>query len=299
MRAATLRHLGTLPVALFLALFFAAPLANLLAYSFLTYKGLAGASWPLTMANILQALQLKHGLTFLKSLALSGGVTLACFILGLSSAFHLAKKIPKKRQYFFLFLLTLPFWTSSLSRLYGWYFLLGAHGPINSLLMQVGLIHEPLPLLFNTGACFVGLLYNNLPYMILPVYGVLSRMDNDLLEAAQDLFAGKWQLWRHVIIPLAAPGWIAGGLLVLIASLTDFITIEVLSGAKHLFAASLIQNQFLIVRNWPLGSALTLAFFLMSLAVLGLGLGLLSKKFPYALRRERLLSELGEGLAHG
>ncbi|MEK6544095.1 MAG: ABC transporter permease [Elusimicrobiota bacterium] len=294
-----LRTTGLLPVGAFVTCLFLIPLLNMFAYSFLTQKGFADASLPWTLANLIEAMTVKNLGIFLKSLAISTSVAMTAFVLGLGCAFHLAKRVSKRRQYVFLFLLTLPFWTSSLARLYGWYFFLGASGPLNGLMMWLGVTSKPLNLLFNEGAYFLGLLYNNITYMILPLYGIFAKIDDDLIQAATDLYASQWRLWTEVLIPMTSPGWIAGGLLVLISSLTDFVTAEVLCGSKNLFAANLIQNQFLVARNWPLGSAMALGFFILSLTALGAALLFVAHKIPYSMRRERWLATLGESLTNG
>jgi spermidine/putrescine transport system permease protein len=144
--------------------------------------------------------------------------------------------------------------------------ILRAEGLINNVLMDLHVIHEPLRLLYTPLAVLIGLVYGELPFMILPLYAVLERMDRSLLEAAQDLGADRWHTFRRVTLPLSAPGLAAGGMLVFIASLGAFITPDLLGGARTLMVGNLIQNQFAVVRDQPFGSAVA---FLLTAAALG------------------------------
>ncbi|HRW08794.1 MAG TPA: ABC transporter permease, partial [Caldilineaceae bacterium] len=157
------------------------------------------------------------------------------------------------------------FWTNFLIRTYAWRVILGNDGPINSILMAVGLIGEPLPLLFTPFAVMVGLLYGYMPFMVLPLYAAIDRIDFSLVEAAQDLYASGWQAFRKVVFPLSMPGVIAGSILVFIPSLGAFVTPDLLGGAKTVMIGNLIQSQFLTARDWPFGSSFSV---LLMLAVL-------------------------------
>jgi spermidine/putrescine transport system permease protein len=227
----------------------------------------------------------------------ASAVTAVTFALGLGCAWYLAKEVSGKKQMTLLFLLVLPFWTSSLARLYGWFFLLGASGPVSRGLAALGAIPEPKTLLFNGPVFFLGLVYNTLPYMVLPLYGVLSRLDDDCLQAAADLYARPRDLWIRVILPLSAPGWMAGAVIVWISALGDFITAEVLYGSKKVFTANLIQSQFLVARNWPLGSALTLTLLAAVALALGAGYVLTRRCLPHVFRKNELLLGFESGAA--
>jgi spermidine/putrescine transport system permease protein len=152
----------------------------------------------------------------------------------------------------------LPFWTSFLVRTYAWMFLLRDTGLLNTLLQKVGLIHSPLPLLYNEGAVILGLVYGYLPFTVLPLYATLERLDRTLLEAAADLGAKPWAALTRVTIPLSAPGIRAGAILVFIPCLGAYLTPDLLGGGKSVMIGNLIQNQFTTARDWPFGSAVSL-----------------------------------------
>jgi spermidine/putrescine transport system permease protein len=162
----------------------------------------------------------------------------------------------------------LPFWTSFLVRTYAWMFLLRDTGLINTLLQAAGIIRQPLPLLYNDGAVFIGLVYGHLPFAILPLYATLERMDKALLEAAADLGARPWDALLRVVIPLTAPGFRAASLLAFIPSLGAYLTPDLLGGGKSVMAGNLIQNQFTTARDWPFGSAVSLLLMAIITAIL-------------------------------
>ena len=152
----------------------------------------------------------------------------------------------------------LPFWTSFLVRTYAWMFLLRDTGLINTALQALGLIREPLPLLYNDGAVLLGLVYGYLPFMVLPLYATLERLDPALLEAAADLGARPWTTLTRVLIPLSAPGIRAGAMLVFIPCLGAYLTPDLLGGGRTVMIGNLVQNQFTTARDWPFGSAVSM-----------------------------------------
>ena len=174
----------------------------------------------------------------------------------------------------------LPFWTSFLVRTYAWLFILRDTGLINTLLLRMHVIHAPLQLLYNDAAVLTGLVYNFLPFFVLPMYATLERLDESLLEAAADLGARHFAtLWR-VVIPVSAPGIAAGCVLVFIPCLGAYLTPDLLGGGKTVMIGNLIQNQFTTARDWPFGSAASLVLMLASALLLG------------ALMRSRVAKEL-------
>lgn len=244
------------PTAGVIALFFLAPLAILLAYTLLTRGAYGGASPPWTLENW----QRLAGPLYLGILARSFLVALVstaiCLLLGFPLALFIARA--GRRKHLYLYLVILPFWTSFLVRTYAWMFLLRDTGLINSALMALGLISEPLPLLYNYWAVILGLVYGYLPFMVLPLYATLENMDRGLIEAAADLGARPWQTLRRVVIPLAMPGIRAGSILVFIPCLGAYLTPDLLGGGKTILIGTLIQNQFTGARDWPFGAALSL-----------------------------------------
>jgi spermidine/putrescine transport system permease protein len=167
-------------------------------------------------------------------------------------------------------LVVVPFWTSFLIRTYAWMFILRSEGLLNLVLVGSGLLRHPLELLYTQTAVMIGLVYGELPFMILPLYASLEKLDRSLLEAASDLGAGRVQTFRRVTFPLTLPGLAAGVVLVFIPSLGQFVVSDLLGGARSMLLGNLIQNQFAVARNQPFGAALA---FELTAAVLLLLLG--------------------------
>jgi spermidine/putrescine transport system permease protein len=178
----------------------------------------------------------------------------------------IARAGPKRNLY--LNLVMLPFWTSFLIRTYAWMFLLRDTGLLNSVLLALHVIREPLPLLFNNSAVILGLVYGYLPFMVLPLYATLEKLDPALLDAAQDLGANEWVTFWKVIVPLSRSGIVAGCLLVFIPCLGAYLTPDLLGGGKTLMVGNLVQNQFTTARDWPFGSAVSLLLMAAVLVVL-------------------------------
>ncbi|HVW84990.1 MAG TPA: ABC transporter permease, partial [Bryobacteraceae bacterium] len=174
----------------------------------------------------------------------------------------------RRRKNLYLQLVLLPFWTSFLVRTYAWLFLLRDTGLINTALMGLHWIHDPLPLLYNDGAVLLGLVYNFLPFFVLPLYATLERLDPALVEASADLGAGPASTLLRVILPLSAPGIAAGAVLVFIPCLGAYLTPDLLGGGKSIMAGNLIQNQFTTARDWPFGAAASLVLMTASAAML-------------------------------
>jgi spermidine/putrescine transport system permease protein len=160
----------------------------------------------------------------------------------------------------------IPFWTNFLVRTYAWMFILRTEGLLNTLLLGLGVITTPLDLLYTDRAVLIGLVYGYLPFMVLPLYATLERLDPALVEAARDLYANQWSVFWRVIVPLAKPGIIAGCLLVFIPSLGAFLTPDLLGGARNMMVGNLIQHEYLVVRDWPLGSAISLMLLVIVIA---------------------------------
>ncbi|MDG6894440.1 spermidine/putrescine ABC transporter permease PotB [Volucribacter amazonae] len=196
------------------------------------------------------------------SLYMSGIATIICLIIGYPFAFMISK-INRKYRPFLLFLVILPFWTNSLIRIYGMKIFLGVKGILNNSLIALGIIDEPIRILNTEIAVIIGLVYILLPFMILPLYATIEKLDLRLLEAAKDLGANAIQRFIHVIIPLTMPGIVAGCLLVLLPAMGMFYVADLLGGAKVLLVGNVIKSEFLISRNWPFGSAISIALTLL------------------------------------
>ena len=235
---------------------FLAPLAIIVVYSLLTRGAYGGFSLPWSAESYARLVDPLYLTILFRSFWISAVATAGCLILGFPLASFISSSGPRKNLY--LSLVILPFWTSFLVRTYAWMFLLRDTGLINSLLEWTGIIHQPLPLLYNDGAVIVGLVYSYLPFMVLPLYATLERLDRNLLEAAADLGARPWQTLTRVVIPLCAPGIRAGAILVFIPCLGAYLTPDLLGGGKSVMIGNLIQNQFTTARDWPFGSAVSL-----------------------------------------
>ncbi|HMK78708.1 MAG TPA: ABC transporter permease [Xanthobacteraceae bacterium] len=204
---------------------------------------------------------------FLRSIMLAASTTVITFLIAFPTALWIATRPPRWRI-LLVFLVTVPFWTNLLVRNFAWILLLRDGGIIDGSLNGLGIIHGPMEVLYTPYATAIGLTYSFLPYMILPIYVSLEKLDRRLIEAAFDLGADRWQALRRVILPLSMPGIVGGAILVFVPGLGAFISPELLGGAKSMMIGSLIQEQFGQARNWPFGAAL--AFVLLALVFLAL-----------------------------
>ncbi len=194
---------------------------------------------------------------FVRSLVQATLATGLCVAIGLPLAWYMATRDRRLRQALLL-LVTIPFWTSLLIRTYCWVLLLRDNGLVNTVLTATGLTRAPITFLYSDGAVLLGLVYASLPFMVLPIYGALERVDPRVVEAAYDLYAGRRAVLRHVVWPLARPGVAAGVALVLIPSLGAFLAPDILGGGKKLMIGTLIQQQFSSGRDWSFGAALSM-----------------------------------------
>ncbi len=247
-----------------------APLGIVLAYSLLTRSPYGSISKPWTLDNYSRLADPLYLAIFLRSVWIAAAATILCLLLGFPLALFLSRS--GKRKNLYLTLVILPFWTSFLIRTYAWMFLLRDTGLINSILLRLGLIHQPLPLLYNYGAVLLGLVYAYLPFAVLPLYATLERLDPSLLEASADLGARPWQTLLRVTLPLAAPGFLAASVLIFIPCLGAYLTPDLLGGGKTVLIGNLINNQFTTARDWPFGSATSLGLMAVVLVLLLLGL---------------------------
>lgn len=260
------------PTWLALGIFFLLPLAIMLVISFAQRGTYGGIERPENLRhyldnyrNSLQPIYLK---IFWRSIWLAIVTTVLCIIVSYPVAYYIAIAAKPRHKNLLLALVVIPFWTSFLIRTYAWILILRTEGLINTMLMGLHVVHHPLPLLDNEFSVLIGLVYGELPFMILPLYASLEKLDRTLLEAAGDLGAsGAGAFWR-VTIPLTLPGIIAGIVLVFIPSLGQFIISDLLGGAKSILVGNLIQNQFTFARNKPFGSAVAFELTAMVLAML-------------------------------
>jgi spermidine/putrescine transport system permease protein len=254
------------PARVWSALFLAAPLAIVCVYSLLTRGDYGGVEYPWTGENYSRLVDPLYLAILWRSLWVATLSTVLCGVLGFPLALFIARA--KRHRNLLLQLVLLPFWTSFLVRTYAWLFILRDTGLINTLLLRIGLIHTPVQLLYNDAAVVTGLVYNFLPFFVLPVYATLERLDPSLPEAAADLGSKPFTTLRRVIIPLSAPGIAAGAVLVFIPCLGAYLTPDLLGGGKTVMLGNLIQNQFTTARDWPFGSAASLTLMLASALLL-------------------------------
>ena len=264
-----LRAALTVPYA-WLLLFFLAPFAIIVKISladpllalppFTPLIDWAAQGWEriyLTLDNYLFLFQDRYyAVIYLSSIKLAAISTLLCLLLGYPMAYFIARQ-PARWRNLLLLGIILPFWTSFLLRVYAWIGLLNTHGVINNLLQWLGLTDQPLPLIYNDFAVYLGIVYSYLPFMILPLYGTLEKQALDLQDAAADLGARRWQVFLDVTLPLSLPGVIAGSLLVFIPAIGEFIVPALLGGSDTLMIGRALWDEFFINRDWPVASAVS------------------------------------------
>ena len=198
-----------------------------------------------------------YALVYFKSVMLAMTAMLLCLLLGFPMAYGIARSSPTTRS-ILLLLIVLPFWISFLLRVYAWMGLMNNYGVINNTLMWLGVIDQPIQIMYTDFAIFVGLAYSYLPFMVLPLYASLERMDLDLVEAAQDLGASRTQAFWDITWPLARPGVIAGCMLVFIPAMGEYVIPYLLGGPESLLIGRVLFDEFFVNRDWPLASAVAI-----------------------------------------
>ncbi|MBA2654656.1 MAG: spermidine/putrescine ABC transporter permease PotB [Gammaproteobacteria bacterium] len=216
---------------------------------------------PFTVTNYLHLFNNAYVKIFLKSFEIAGLSTLLCLLIAYPFAYLIAQTKVKYRS-LLLLLVIIPFWTSSLIRTYAIMALLKTKGILNQFLLITGIIHHPLQLLYTETAVFIGLVYDLLPFMILPLYANIEKLDHTLVDAARDLGAKKITIFLRIILPLTMPGILAGIMLVFLPAMTLFFVPVMLGGSKTMLLGNLIQNQFLTSNNWPMGAATSVCLLL-------------------------------------
>ncbi|KAA0914931.1 ABC transporter permease [Aquicoccus porphyridii] len=263
------RWLLSLPAIAIIVCAAAGPLLVMVIYSFLTPGDYGNVKWEFSLEGWMNTIVQRdifddtliwadaHLSIFWRSFSLSLITTILTLIIGVPTAWFVATQPPGRRE-FWLFLVTVPFWTNLLVRTIAIQELIRSEGVINLVLLKIGIIDEPLQMMFTDFAIGFGMTYVYLPLMVLPVYAAVDKLDFRLVEAAHDLYASRWTAFRRVILPLIKPGIIAGSILVFVPCLGAYVTPRVLGGGKNLMFGNLIELQFGAGRNWPLGAALSL-----------------------------------------
>jgi len=267
------------PGMLMLIALFLVPIVLVTIYSVLTGDTYGGVKWELSPAAYkrligmpdLDELRDTWELTYLwiifKSIGLAAVTAIIALIVGYPAAFYIARR-GEKQKYFLLFLVTLPFFANALVRMYAWILILRKDGILNNALQGLGLINEPLQMIYTPGAVAVAMLYQYLPFMVLPLFASIEKLDGSMIEASFDLGARRFTTFRRVVLPMTMPGVVAGLVLVFVPALGNFVAPTLIGGGKDLYLSTLLAQAFLTARDWPFGSAV--ATFLSVVVVLAL-----------------------------
>lgn len=240
------------PYIVWSTIFIVIPLLIVLFFSF-TIKTSDGYSF--SLENYTRLLNPQYGKIFLRSVKLAGLSTIACLLVGYPVAYIISKISPSKRN-LVIMLFIVPMWMNFLLRTYAWLPILGKNGLINNLLGYIGV--GPISFLYNDGAVLLGMIYNFLPFMVLPIYTVLTKMDQNLIDAASDLGADRKQIFSKVIFPLSLPGVITGITMVFMPAVSTFVISSLLGGGQYMLLGNLIEQQFTTMGNWNFGSAISI-----------------------------------------
>lgn len=255
------------PATLFLMVFFAIPLGIMVVTSFLAPGLYGGVEWEFYPHNFGRILGFADPAfeeydpiylsIFFRSVRIAIVTVIAALLVAYPAAFY-SSRLPDRWKNFCIFLITLPFFASLIVRLFVWVMILRPTGLINETLMSLGIILRPLDMIYTDGAIVLGMVYVFLPFMFMPVYASIEKLDWRLVQASLDLGAGPVRTFFRIVLPLTAPGIAAGSVIVFIPSLGNFVVPAVLGGAKVMMLGNLIEGQFLSARNWPFGSALAM-----------------------------------------
>jgi len=266
-RKTTNNWLLSMPALALLVFAAAGPLLIVLIYSFLTAGSYGGVVWEFATEAWFRVMFTRdifddtvslsdaHLSIFWRSVQLSFLTTMICLFVGFPTAYYIATRPPKTRN-IWLFLITIPFWTNLLIRTFAILELIRNKGVINNLLIGLGIITEPIKMLYTDLAILIGMTYVYLPLMVLPIYASMERFDFRFVEAGFDLYATRLKVLRKIILPIIKPGIIAGSILVFVPSLGAYVTPRILGGGKRMMIGNLIELQFGQGKNWPLGAAL-------------------------------------------
>ncbi|PPA81571.1 ABC transporter permease [Brevibacillus laterosporus] len=256
-----------LPGFLWLTIFFLVPMLFVVVLSFLKRGVYGQIVYEFTLGNYARFFESLYVQIFIETLLVSLGTTFICLLLGYPLAYMITR-LDRKWQNMWLLLVMIPFWINFLVRSYAWVIILRTQGLVNTVLQSLGLIDQPLTLLYTPGAVLLGMVYALLPFIILPIYVSLEQLDRKKLEAAYDLGATPAKTFWHITLPLTMPGVVSGCILVFVSSLGMFVVPDVMGGAKSSLFGNVIQNQFLSARDWPFGSALSMVIVLFSIIMI-------------------------------
>ena len=254
------RQLGwfwSLPGLIFLTIFAAFPVISMLFMSVLTAGRFGGVTTPFTVDNFVRATDQTFLKVIFTSILIATATALLSLLIGFPTALFISR-LSRKWQIILIIAIILPYWTNFLVRTYAWLVLLNNEGIINKFLKNIGLIDQPIEMLYTPLAVIVGMTYLYLPLMILPIYAALEKVDNNLVEASLDLGSSAWKSLKTISIPLAMPGILIGLIFVFVPSMGNFVVPELLGGGKTVMIGNLVRDQFLKARDWPFGATFAL-----------------------------------------
>lgn len=257
------------PVTLWLAFLVVIPLLYVLVMSFCSVDESYNVNFQFTLENYKRLLDVNYVQIYGNSLLIAFLTTAICILLAYPFAFMIARTVSKKKAILYMFVI-IPFWTNSLIRIYGWRTFLGTSGGLNSVLQALHIVNEPVEFLFNRGAIVLGMVYALFPFMVLPLYTAIEKLDQSLLEASSDLGAKGMETFFRVILPLTVSGIFAGSIMVFIPCLGYFFVSNILGGGNADVIGNLIERQFKSGNNWPLGSALSIILIVITLLLVKL-----------------------------
>jgi spermidine/putrescine transport system permease protein len=261
------------PVLLWLVLLIVLPQIDLLIMSFRTENDAGEMVW--SICNYLDFFEEPiYWLTFVRTAIYSILVTFITFLIALPVAFYITKVVQPRFKGFLTLLLLLPFWVSELVRVYGWMILLRESGVINHFLLKLGILDQPIEMLYKDATMVLGLVYTSMLFMVVPLVSVLDSLDNSLIEAAYDLGANMWTILFKIIIPHATPGIVSGSIVVFMLTLGNYLTPNLMGGKNSLWFTEQIYNQFIASFNWNQGSAFGFLLLFLSSLLVWLGLKL-------------------------
>lgn len=244
------------PVSLWMILFVTIPMLYVVFISFMTRGVFGDVVYKFSLTSYRTLLDSTYFKVIMKSMKAASLTTFLCILLGYPFAYYIAQK-PKATAARLIMLIMIPFWTNSLMRLNSWLLLFQTNGPVNNLLLKLGLIASPKTFVYTDALVMLGMITNMLPFAVLPMYSSIEKLDKSFIEASQDLGASKRETFFNITLPLTFPGIFSSIILVFIPSLGIYTVTDMLGGGKVLYIGNIIKNQFGAIRNWPLGAALS------------------------------------------
>jgi spermidine/putrescine transport system permease protein len=254
------------PSNIYLFILIVLPLILVIGLSFLSRGTYGQVEFRLNLSNYTRLFDPLYAKVLWFSLLVGFGTTIICLLFGYPLAYFIARA-PSRQRSLLLFLILLPFWTNFIIRIYAWMTILRSGGLLDSLMQWLHLTQSPLNILYTPTAVMIGMVYEFLPFMVLPLYTSLEKVENSLLEAAADLGAPPWKAFLRVTLPLSVPGMIAGTILTFIPAMGMFVVPDILGGAKTILIGNVIRNQFLTARDWPFGAAASMVLMLMTMVL--------------------------------